>query len=779
MPERKEYIWTFDSVNRDTNHNPKDILNPTNDIKIPLNLSVNRPTITSMELATIEIPRVQGTIERTWNKLYGSNGFSVQSNTDSPQYKFIIQDKVWKYIATLPDRLNSIVSVDVTDPYEPIFETFKPHLLATHVQYWTWDETIDIIATSETIVLAGNGMLSPDVNIISDVSFSLSLSTPLDFNNTSATCFGYVFYPTLPSPDFVSTLLTGELNRSFQEETKQIRDNVFQVAYDLKKGSYTVSVPVATYNQFKKIGLLIDLVLVIKGLNNIASYLGFGVCDAFFANQKKPFTICAQQIPSNASYISVTSGKYDPENLGAEISFQCNRFWFEPAPVNVTSSLSLVEAQYILQFSTQFGSVHSLVIPPGLYTPFSLASTLTSLFADVWLEGNVEVLWDSNNRLFSFISQASKTFSLEFQVSSFTNVAKRLGFKQIRYTTHTMYMSDNPIPVPVAFDTYKNVVYSSSVCNISVDQQKEKYAYSLAKPAAIPSVTTVVTVSGTNNDCLRITNKARAHGFNVGDIVNVLADSQELRYPVKTVLSGTEFEVDICATVFPNIEFDIVGQEFTDVKDQMILTLNTVYTNLNVGTKVVLGCEENTYIGIVTEVIAATSTTIDFSPNTIPSSCIGAPLNLDTILQSEVGVYTTETPKLNLLLSTKNKSSPIPPVLLGFADEDILWNSTDTFESSYRYRILSTTYVLVQLVEPIGTSRIEHNYLGDNKIDILGKIVLTPTPLVTLNRFFPLTVTFSSPVRLTYIHIRILNLDHSLYQLHGQEFSGTIVLHTL
>ena len=100
-----EFVWCPNSVNRDPDFIPVDPNNPTNDIKLPANLSINRLSTKSLELATFEIPRTQSLIEQPWSVLSFSNDIRIQNSSATDLYFISIQTNDYTYTVELPDRL--------------------------------------------------------------------------------------------------------------------------------------------------------------------------------------------------------------------------------------------------------------------------------------------------------------------------------------------------------------------------------------------------------------------------------------------------------------------------------------------------------------------------------------------------------------------------------------------------------------------------------------------------------------------------------------------------
>ena len=128
----KEFVWCMDTNNRSLNYPPMDPNNPTNDVVIPLNMSINRITVESIELATLELPRAQRLIETQWNRFFVCDSIRFQTPETPENFLFnliIRSGGNVDFQAFVPNALNPIESVDNSDPIMTIITTKYPHLL--------------------------------------------------------------------------------------------------------------------------------------------------------------------------------------------------------------------------------------------------------------------------------------------------------------------------------------------------------------------------------------------------------------------------------------------------------------------------------------------------------------------------------------------------------------------------------------------------------------------------------------------------------------------------
>jgi hypothetical protein len=739
----KEFVWCMDTMNKSSHHPPMDPNNPTNDVVVPLNMTINRITVESIELATLELPRAQRLIETQWNRFFVCDSIHFQTPEMQEHVLFNLMVRIGgvDFQAFVPNALNPIVHVDNSDPLMAVVTTKYPHLLQTHVTYWDWGEDLEILADDDVIPVSSNGVLLEGVTILSPTTFSIVGHVPS----------GYLQYPDIPSPAYLATMLCKELNASCYK----IAD-AFNVTFDLEKGVFCLAI-----SRHAEV-ILRDAVLVVSNVLSLSHYLGFGSSSSnlTFAKQTKPFYIYATEAPRPVSFVEVSPGNYTSVDLATEINYQFNKMYFEPIVGESTE-------QYRLQFGTNFGEIKTVYIPPGLYNPVTLAATLTNQFETVWPEGNIITEWHLEDHVFSISSLNHHNFSLECQPSSSTNIANRLGFEPIRYTTDTLYVSDTPVEVFWYYDSQNKVRYQSSLCTTTVNQKALKFSYNLSRPLGLSNLWTSCELKGTQ---AMISNKERAHGFQVGDIVNLNNKNVSGRFPVVLVSSGTEFVLDIGNSSFTKNTLNLNGLMFSAGLTSTSVVVGYNFPELALLDIVVF----KGYPGKVI-IIDPAQTTIEFSPNELPPEYKDRTFTITDFLLEPLNVYSNVVPKLNLMFSYKVcglKSS-----ILGFPALDLLWSGTDTYSSPFTYRLEAASYVLVQLMDPIGSARIEHYYKGDNKSNLLGKIVILPHPW--LDRFYPMKSTFCTEIRLEQVHLRLLNPDHTLYQLHGHEWSATFRLNTI
>lgn len=620
--------------------------NVTNDIEIPLNFNTGRVSADGIQLRTIEIPETQMLIESDWNKLALAEGIHFQSNATDPLCNVMIRVGTSWLTAEVPDRLNPVVEVTKVDD-EFHFRTKKPHLLGSHAKYWTWGESIELIGGQPVVPLVVGGQLLDTVVVLSPNTFKMT-NIPPGPNGRR-----FVFFPSIPSPRELCNLLTRELRTPSMHA---------RVDYSATDGVYSMTVDSS-----------VCATLSGGHPSSITAYIGFGTNNLRLGGPHMPNTIYAQSRPANVMYIEPSVGNYTPSQLAKELDFQYNRFWLPS------------DDAHELSFKTVSGDLHVLSIPPGLYTPVTFGHTLTQLFDTRWSSGQVAVVWDQRAKRFSIVSGTGQSFSLEFQLAS---VAKRMGFDQRRHMSRTAYTSQHIVAAPSYIDYAGCTRFPSTITTVTVNEMSQTFTFNTTRPPVIPDLSV-------SSDGFGFSHPARAHGYQVGDIVALRApDHQDMVcFPVSQASSGTEFVLDI---------------------DPSLLAMGQSYQTSS-----------------------------------------------------------HETPISNFLFS--KRSGSMPPHIIGFPAVDIMWQGADTVESPFAYRLTGVPYVLLQIVEPNGTTAVEHNFLGNQQSGIMAKIQMKKQPWCD---HFPTKIEFSSSTAMSSIRMRLLNPDHSLYRLHGHNWSGTFCLYS-
>lgn len=644
-----EFVWLMDSQSAKCGEPlDQDPLNPTNNIVLEPQMSINRMLISVLELATIEIPRVQRLVEHCWNRLYlygGSSNFCLQKPIRivwQPRKKgeSVILE------AALPPKLNRIVRIEKKNKNNTfLFTTVVPHLLST-----TDASCPDLLP--EVIGLATGVIVGPFV-VVSDTEFEASSNTFLSSSGA------FLYTPPEPSPAYVARRITAQL-RGFFEVVFDTCLSRF-VFHMLPKARSLVSAAVLT---------------IVPGTLD----LGFTVGEHRFTEGDRG--IVAAYTPAGTTFITLTSGNYVIEEMLMEINLRFNACF--------------IPTGSILSISSARNGIQTIMVPEGAYTPITLCRTITQqLQLQGGVAASVVLTYHCGCYTFATSNPELAPFALEFQNPALTNIPYVLGFRQTRYTSESSYTSQDPVSAQATTCedlTRFNVMIADAQQNLDATT----LIFFFSAPA--PLLNATLTMEG---HLLRIEDASRALGVQLHDVVELQFVNQKsneptrLRFAVVEVVTGTEFLVQ-------------VGEEATLLEE------------------------------------------------ILPLSC---------------AVALAAKPTISIFTSPNNTQS-IRPSILGFGTRDTLWRPNCAIQTPFTYQLNPLfEYILVEMVFPIGSSRIEHRWRSDHKTTILGKIIMSFEPQQV--RFFPERVTFFTGTPLVKVHLRLLNRDHSPYQLHGAHWCAT------
>ncbi len=733
-----EYIWCMDSLNRERLPDDHLLPNPTNDIKIKTQLSVNRMAVTAIELASLELPRVQRLIEREWSRLYMFDGFPMQSSFNN---LLQIDDGVNQYDAKIPYLLLP-VSIS-TNGMECTVTSRIPHLLAESLPVWKiCAQSVQLIGLPEIIEIESYGTATT-------FTFTFTLNSAPAWTNTSAT----LYYAPLPSPEFIALLLSKSLNASFQTVHPGMSP-AFTVGFDLTQSRLFIGLTEAAL----KIPALKNAKIIGDGgALSLTSLLGFSPYQPLFNNKQN--RAMAAAVPYGTKFIELDEGDYSSTELTTEIQYASNSTYLKPPAITLTKSTDIPLHVYYLSIGTDTGSVIRVSVPSGMYTPMTLAITLTELLSAAWPTGQVTVLWNLAEEVYVFLSQNNTLFSLEFDVQQ-TNIARNLGFNQFRYACAAEYKSSFYVN-PQTLNLCGTTLYGNTICQVEDDLCATKITFYISNPNPLPVTGTIIQQVGTS---LRVTNLQQAHGFQEYEIAQIGIGSRTYCLPVTSVLSGTEFIANFGDNTLPTYESGVTSSSYSN-DFEVTVTLDT-NISISIDNTVLLVYEDVVYIGTVMTVNGLL-VTIDTTPNRV----------LGILLQITVPITVQHiAPPTRSFFLSQNNEYAIKPSILGFGESDLLWTGRTVVQTPFTYRLQASTYILLEMIQPVGSARIEHRYKNDNKTTILGKIITLNNPY--LDRFFPMKATFYNGIRLEHCHFRLLNPDHTLYKLHGHHWQATFRLYT-
>jgi hypothetical protein len=723
----QEYTAYLDTHNARPKPEPDD--NPTNNVIVPVPFP-SRLNVAQLTLGSLELPLAQYNIESEWNTLEFDEGIDlfVMSPMFESIVQFVISENGVDVVGQLPPRLNPIINVialpDNINPTSVIFTTQYPHQLVLR-DFFNWGEPMKVTGTP-IFDSSINQLTSTNLNlsIINNVQFSLTLpGTPMTFSSNVTNLFGYVTTPSIPSPDYLASLVTQALGL--------VAFNHWQVVYDKSVGKYRLQWVGSLYEAKQAA----PAQLLIPGLNSLPFIMGFGYVnvpipipglDVAVSRIDKP-----RELPSltnnslesincatSRSHIEIDIGNYSPDGLMGNISRQFDRFYFDSG---CNTGVGLMNVMTLFYYSDQCGITYNFPIPFGLYCPDTFAAYLqTQMIINI---PTMNVLWDVNSGQFTFHAQSD--FGLEFDAAMMNTtiqtaeLAYRLGFYPISYRNNNTYSSVTPFYYPTKGscgtsmpDRHLSYVYLP-MPQSHLNNQK-RFALELSKTRSIatigpvvnnPDNTLTITTQLFLNNSTGGTVVPIAHGFQVLDVVEVTVNGNTYELTVIQVNSYKQFTVELGSISIGFIpDLPIFTGPYTPPYNTYCVRLsNTIVSNIY------FSCLDN-------DVLALT---------------------------------------------------------LGFNKIDYLWNPVEptAWIAPALYILDYPTYVLVEITQPTGSTHNMHPWNSDPThtdvlTNILAKVIVYPQ--FRMERNFPFTMVVPDLRIVNSVCIRILNPNHTLYKLHGE-----------
>lgn len=481
-----EFVWVMDSTQA-CSKPPCDACNPTNDIVVEPQLSVSRMLISSIEVATVEFPRVQRLIEHCWSRLYFFHNFPIFKNQG--QTFLVILHKKCESIelwATLPLVLNAIHSLRVSprDARQFLLRTKRPHGLTPEN-----NDTAQLLGQEAPI-------LGP-FEVLSDCEFAVVSSTPI---RLSAALQLYI--PPLANPLEIARQINIQLNSG-----GLFCGPVVELDYRRELSRFVLTL---CSDRYESATLVVDQ----RSLD-----LGFARGRHTLQPQ---CPLVASLTPFGTTFVTLSSGNYTIGEMLQEITSRFNACFF----ATNTNLLTVAKP----------GAALTINIPPGSYTPVSLSITLSQLLAPMGVR--VRFLFETGQYLFV----SDELFSLEFQAPTLSTVAPKLGFRTTRYGGYCMYRSDDPISAQMIVPAlYFNVLVCDAMLN--PDETTLSLYFSPPVPAANATLERQIVPHASS---VLVTTAQQAVGAQRHAVVELgFPNGQRIRCVVKNVLSGTQFLVKI------------------------------------------------------------------------------------------------------------------------------------------------------------------------------------------------------------------------------------------
>ena len=722
-----EYTICIDTVNRDSSLYPD-----TNDLVLNIDTAHLRRGAVQLYVGSFELPAPQFTIEEMWQNLWFDEGIRItDANLATAPIAagatvIVSSSASVIYTAFLPLFTNPLASITVVSPTELSIVTQFNHALNLR-SFW---DPLNPIASRLPIKLIATGLFdsseidltaaNPNLTIVNATTFTLMVADTSGFGMPATVINnqGYVYAPAIDSPVALVTVLNAALAQVGFLEGSFFYDLTtssfsFRTSFYGKIGQPTMNIRCP--NGVQTPGLppgvcFIEPVLSPgeRSLLQCMGFLGSRIC----ANTQLPsgqWYIPAETSQLWRGNISITPGFYGPQDLtqlGSEITTQFNRFYVDPA---TCAAMPSVER---FLFSNAVGNCINFVVPPGGYTPTTLAAFLqasmntadpqsfdntgiigSNIYSVTWILAGAPAA--PNVGFFSFA--CSGVFGLEFGDSIGTSsMPSRLGFSNVAYRAGPEFSGKN-ITVSELGCGASNAYLHSYYIQLLANNGRRGYRIEPSLPRTVPTQT----ISAVTATTLTAGNAAFAHGFQVNDVITI-------SFP---------------ATVGP------------------IFSLYTV----------------------VTAVIDAFSFTAALPVGTTPALANG------DVFAAQ---FAYDPSTFNIYFPQSRSFNGIYPQIIGFDYLDLM--APAPFTSTTTVQLEPPPYLLLQILDVKSSAYIQHNYLGDNITNILAKLIFYPT--YQMQRLYPMSLSFNGSEIITQLHFRWLTPNHQLYQFHNRNWSGTLQL---
>lgn len=499
------------------------------------------------------------------------------------------------------------------------------------------------------------------------------------------------------------------------------------------------------------------------------------------------------------STVKIDPGNYNGSSLAANLSLQLNRFYFQrpytpvgaglgPAPMTVPNYTQK------FAFSDPHGTTHIIDIPYGTYNAGSFALFLEQQMNSKDTSGTTyTVIYNKDRFTIASNSQtgSSPKFGLEFSVAAASspqlinpttgvpipNIPTRLGFSAIPYRGHSSYTSTTNVYVPRSASlvaSYLNKQNSSTalsnrglafVWNVSFNPLVNKFTIDPITPS--PVAGTIKVDSASDNGISTKLIFADAHGFQAGHAI--LVNFPSVTSPSLVVAS------------FPVL--------ITKVLDAFTVLID-------------VGSHYHSPIGTTTAPLAWSSLTTGTTPITAQlhieptGNVYMAPIGNSSTMNASGSFGGGEANSLANFNS--DLFNQLPANILGFNETDYYYYSDGTLinDNNNKNWLTNTVlasqslfpltspntadldgpgYLLLQLVDPPVSTHLQHRYKQDLKQNLLAKIQLHVPGCHKIERFLHVQGLLGGAYSiLGSVRLRLLNPNHTLYQLHNKNWSGTL-----
>lgn len=669
-----------------------------------------REDAVKVALASCEFPMVQWTIEEEWSRLWMNEGIRLNEATNFLDVVMRTPggpepDVPWRL--WLPPRWNRVKRAKRCEG-RLVVECEAEHGLASRprdVLRLVGASTGDVVATAKSIAVA------------TEHAFTVQLA---DVGASGGTCaFTHLLAPTIKSPKHLCTMLTAAARDALGEGLKMA------FRYDAASDRIVAS------------GVVPITGAVVRVLPTpLARMCGLSTHPVHFERH-------AHTWPSEDTqfwdYVEMPPGFYgpchrpmcvgQPLRFGPELESAVNRFYFP-----LGGGAPGADGRHLLVFADPNGHVLTCAIPPGRYSPRTLAVHLEDRMTEAaraFQAGVTFSVFHNDKHRFVFSCERSvggtyrgATFSLLFNHPLCID-AHRLGFDPQPVTGSSTYVATRATR-PAHVEPGGSPRTVANILRVSEIVSQKRFRIHAAPP---PSMVGVVGGKPTERGRVRVTTLVNkqpfAHGFQDGDAVRLVS------HPAHKAVVRDEHEQDVHATsaVLPDDCTCIVRDAGGGTTDPCVLELEVPRLD---GL-----ADENTCIQIVSDV---------------------EPINLHF-----------------------GKPHTLPSHLVGFRPGGVLWGADGTlenedgervppFEAPFSHCLDHPDYVLMTFSES-SAATFEHSYDGESK-SVFCKLSLYP--LFREERMLPRDTTLLRN-NLSRFTLSFWNPDmRTPYKFHGARFSFSL-----
>lgn len=145
-------------------------------------------------------------------------------------------------------------------------------------------------------------------------------------------------------------------------------------------------------------------------------------------------------------------------------------------------------------------------------------------------------------------------------------------------------------------------------------------------------------------------------------------------------------------------------------------------------------------------------------------------VNGDTVAVCD---WASQNASLNLYLH----GVPALAAVMGFPASAVFSGSDGELAAPHAYNFDGPPYLLWVIAEPSGSTFIRHPWRGSTRTDVFAKLILRNNTYA-IERLYPMQKIVQGNHRMATLTMAVYNPDHTLYNFHGKDWSGTLTFVT-